>query len=110
MISSFYNGETKRFQYDIRLNGGIPDLSADEVRILVKLNRSDEDVDAVLNVVADIATEGERGRAKFVFSDTETAALTANRYYYEVIWSLNNGDKFILEQGEFKVFARLTAI
>ncbi len=64
-----------------------PDISGDAVRMILKVNQDDDDDDAVLDVAADVTTDGANGYAIFNLTPEETNIAAAS-YYFEVIWTI----------------------
>lgn len=95
IVSNFYKGVTKKFNIEIKLDGVIADIRNDEVRCLVKNKITDTDANALIDVTADVTTNGIDGIAKFTFSNTDTD-VTIGNHVLEVKWTRQNGEEYVL--------------
>lgn len=105
-ISDFYVKATKRFSVRIKFDGIYQDISGDVVRFVLKSSKKDPDSEILIDVDADVATNGANGYADFTLTDTHTDQ-TPDKYYYEVIWTLATNEVYVVLQGSIKLLERV---
>lgn len=119
MIDNFYQGDFFGFTGVINVDGSPIDISyPSEVRFMIKTKKSDPDLSALLNITADVTTEGASGVYMFLGASLITAdktkTITPGTYYYEIIWDYNVGQpgimKKVLESGTVKVLERVADV
>ena len=105
-LTNFYQETTKKFSVTISYNGSAPDITGDTVKVIFKKNKTDSDASAVLTKTADVTTNGLNGQADFTLTPTDTN-ITAQEYWYEILWILSTGEEYVLENGTVSVYDRL---
>lgn len=103
MLKDFYQKTTKKFDVNINYNGTEPNITLDTLTFLLKTKKDGE---TILTKVADVATSGATGIAKFNLSKLDTD-IAHGRYYYEIYWSLSTGEEYVLDSGELNVLNRI---
>jgi hypothetical protein len=108
MINDFYRATTVIIDIQILYNGSAPNITNDEVRMMVKSKKSDPDEDALINETFDVS-EGATGSASLELTPTDTD-IEPGVYFYEIFWLLSGGREYVLESGEFKIKTRVKEI
>ena len=103
MLTDFYEKTTKKFDVTINYNGTAPNITQDTVTLVLKATK---DGQAVLTKQADVSTAGQSGIAKFNVSKTDTA-IPYGKYYYEIYWTLSNGEEYVLAVGQVNILNRV---
>jgi len=100
-LNNFYKETTKKFNITIDYNDSTPDITNDTVTFVMK-NEKTESATNVLSSEADVATDGASGVAAFTLSKEDTDLL-AKQYYYQIVWDLSGGERYVLEDGMVSV-------
>lgn len=108
-LNDIYSGTTRYIRVNISLDDQIPDISSGSMDMIVKLHKGDSDSNAVLSSSADILTSGSMGTAIFALSPIDTNINPGN-YYYEILWTRSNGDKYVVDQSTVKIKDRVYTI
>lgn len=106
-LSDFYAGTTKTFRVTISLNDVAQDITADTVTFMLKEEKGDEDTDALIDVNADVATEGASGTAIFSLTPAETNVIVG-KHYFDIVWYLDSGEEYVLLNGKVSVLERVS--
>lgn len=104
MLIDFYQGETKKFEVQIKKNDVIQDISDDEVWFYMKSKITDTDY--IMSQSADL-TSGSNGVASFELTPTMTD-LAAGIYPYEISWIVSGSDReYVLDSTTVKIKQRV---
>ena len=102
-IDDFYENTTKEWSGVIEHNGGNPDTTGDTITFICKVNKSDNDAAAVIDVDADGLGAG--GIFHFKLTPTITAQ-TVGEYFYEMIWHTGT-DIYVLESDVLNILDKV---
>lgn len=106
VLTDFYKGTTKKFEGTITLNSATPNITADTVKFLLKTEKEDTDVEALINESADVTTKGADGT--YVFNLTKTITdVEVGKAYYEIVWNLSTGEEYVLGESTIEVLERV---
>jgi len=105
-LSDFYVGETKAFYGTITFNGTSPDISSDNVKLILKASKSDTDANAVIDVDSSMTASGSVGIYYFDIAPAVTD-ITPSSYYYELVWTTVAGNEYVLEQSQINAKSRV---
>lgn len=100
-LTDFYKETTKKFSVTITFNDATPDITSDTVTFVMKTLKT-ESADEILNVEANVATQGADGIAIFTLSATQTD-LPVKTYYYQIVWDLSGGTRYVLDDGTITI-------
>ena len=104
-MKNFYENTTKRFSGTITINGSNPDITSDTVTFTLKSKKTDADMDAIINKTADVSA----GAGVFNFNLTKTDTdTTPTRYFYDIVWDLSSGERYVLEEGTVSVLDKVS--
>lgn len=108
LLKDFYYKETKPFSVTIvnKDTGISPDISADAVSVIFKSSIDLPDTQAAIAANADVTTNGATGKAAFVLTVSQTA-VTPGTYYYDIKWTLQSGEVYILDSSTVKILPRV---
>lgn len=105
-----YPGTTKTFSVLCKINGVVQDITADTLTFIMKNNKYDTDIQAVLTKAADVASQGANGIAIFWLTPTNTSTLTQNTmYYYDIVW-LDGTNEYIANEGTIRAKERVSDV
>ena len=93
------------FTADLTIDGTAVDIRADSVSLIFKRYKWQSDEQAVLTVIADVATAGESGRAGFILTPADMA-ITPNEYVWEIKW-ISGSAEYIPVSGTVTVTERV---
>jgi hypothetical protein len=96
-LPDFYVNANKNFKVEIREDGVLVDISNDTVRLVIKEKKSDADVDAVLDVNANVLSNGSNGEAIFTLTNNQLN-IEPKRYIAEILYLPNGGGRYVLFQ------------
>lgn len=102
-LSNFYRNTTKRFDVYITVDSVAPNIINDTVTIILNTSKGET---PLIDVDADVATQGSSGIAKFTLSASDTD-VSHGKYYYEISWTLDSGEIFILDEGTVSILERV---
>ena len=105
-LQNFYINNTNNFTVTIEYNGVAINITNDTVRFMVKENIDDTDAQAVINVTADVVTQGANGIAIFNLTSAQTDIDPGN-YWYEISWLRVTGAEYTLEVREIELLERV---
>lgn len=108
-ISNFYQGETKTFNITLKIDNVAQDIRNDTVTFRMKTARDVADGFATLEKVADVATDGATGIARFTLSPSDTKNIDEATYVCDVEWVTSGGDEYIAYDGSITVKERVSA-
>lgn len=103
-VSNFYENTTKVFSGVITHAGSTPDTSSDTITFICKLNKSDTDAQAIIDV--DATNLGAGGTWKITLTPSITTDTPAT-YWYELVWHTAGGEIYVLEQGSLSVLDKV---
>jgi len=104
-IKDFYENTTKNFTGTVSLNSGTPDITADIVTFTLKKRQTDTDSLAIISKTADVSA----GAGLFSFNLTKSdTATTPGLYYYDIVWDLSTGARYVLEEGTVNILDKLS--
>lgn len=109
-VTNIRTGETKRIRVVVSLDGDRANLQSDTVTFMLKDAEDDLDSAAVVDVDADVTTNGAHGIADLVVPKTTTDDLTTGKKYYEIIWERSNGEEYVLASDSLYVIGRISDI
>jgi hypothetical protein len=104
ILKDFYQGTTKKFDVTIIYDGVAPNISNDMVRIIFKNKKGGETIFAK---AADSLISGAQGKAVFYLEDEDTQTIPAGKYYYEILWELVTGDKYVAISDTVNILERI---
>lgn len=104
-LSDFHRNTSVPFYGVITQEGANPDITSDTVRLIVKSKKSDTDADAVINVTADVTTNGASGRFDKTLSPTETD-IAPGSYHAEFVWT-GTGFEYVMNPHVVTVLERV---
>lgn len=93
-MNPIYREATYIFDVDITVSGSPADIRNDTVTMY--LDKSYNVATPAITKVADVATDGLNGSARFELSVTDTA-ITPGEYHLQVVWALDGTTrKFVI--------------
>jgi len=104
-IKDFYENTTKNFTGTITLDSGTPDITGDTVTFTMKKKRTDTNAIAVIIKTADVSIGAGKFEVNLTTADTTT---TPDEYYYDLVWDLSTGARYVLEEGTIKVLDKIS--
>ncbi|MBN2490858.1 MAG: hypothetical protein JXQ29_08420 [Planctomycetes bacterium] len=106
-IADFYPGTTKRIKLTLTLEGVVEDISTDTLTWRIKRYRDDADASALLEIDADVATEGNVGIAHFQADPADTQ-LDPGTYWTDIEWQRAAGENYVVVSHQMKILARVS--
>jgi hypothetical protein len=103
-LNDFYKGTTKKFDIVITYNNTVPNITTDEIKFYLKDNK--DDTIYALTASADVSSSGSIGVAKFSLTP-EMTDLNPENYFYEIVWNISTGDKYVLDSNSIKIIERI---
>ena len=103
-MNDFFENTTVKFSGVVSHDGSNPDITNDTVTFLMKLNKTDTDTNAAVNVNA--INLGLGGAFDVILTPSITKDAV-NIYFYEFVWLLANNERYILESGTVKILNKV---
>jgi hypothetical protein len=102
-------GTTKTFRVTVTFQGSQPNLTADVVTFTAKRRPypDDPDTQAVIQVDADVTTDGLNGIAIFTLTPTLTNK-PSGKYPYDIIWYPATGGEYPAGSGTLQILERVS--
>lgn len=97
-ITPFYPGTTKRIQLTLTIEGAVPPgggIVADTLTWRIKRYKSDADTDSLLEIDADVASEGADGIAHFQADPADTQ-IAPGAYWTDIEWQRAGGENYVV--------------
>jgi len=107
-IKDFRVGTTKKFTVQCKINDAISDITLDTVTVRIKALKADLDSASLVEVSADVATDGVNGNALFTIAPADTTGVTPGQYFIDIEWSLTGGDNYVIYDSMITLIERVS--
>jgi len=110
-INDFYRGDTKEYTITVTDSAGTPqNIGAWELFITFKVSKTDDDVDAALQVQYSVptGTPATEGITTLTVTAAQTAELAVGSYYYDIQRVISTSDVETIAYGKVKVLQDIT--
>ena len=108
-INDIYKGTSRYIRINVQLNSVAQNITGSTINFLVKEDKTDANIDAVIDTDADCLTSGSVGTAILYLSTTDTDIDTGN-YFYELLWTKDTGEKYMLLESNINITYRVRII
>jgi len=109
IIKDIFQGTSRYIRVNIQLDSVVANITGSTINFLVKENKTDDNTDAVIDTDADCLTSGSVGTAIIYLSPAETNVDTGN-YFYELLWTKDTGEKYMLIESNINITDRVRII
>jgi hypothetical protein len=106
-LNDFARSTTVVINVSIKLDGAVPNITADTVTLTLKKSRRDSDGNAVIQQNANVA--GGNGLAVFTLLPA-TTDVAPRRYFYDILWVTSGAAEYMLDSGQVKVLDRVSDV
>lgn len=107
-IKDFRVGTTKKFTVQCKLNEVLQDITTDTVTVRIKTLKSDIDASSLVEVAADVATDGANGNALFTITPAGTSGVAPGQYFIDIEWDLSGGDNYVIYDSIITLIERVS--